>query len=169
MVHSLFQGHCKCDKQISSWSMLQIRRRCIASFKVSDCSHHTVLPIRFPEPSESRSLRAHRTPGALRIRRRCIASFEVCECNKQISSQSMVWIRRRCIASFKVSDCTHHTVLPIRFPELPEPPKALPESPDPPESRNLIAYRTPGALRIRRRCLRVHKTLLCIPRLLQNK
>ena len=143
LVHSLFQGHCKCDKQISSWSMLRIRRRCIASFKVSDCSHHTVLPIRFPEPSESRSLRAHRTPGALRIRRRCIASFEVCECNKQISSQSMVRIRRRCIASFKVSDCTHHTLLPIRFPELPElpvPPKALPESPDPPESRNLIAY-----------------------------
>ena len=136
--------------------MVRIRRRYIASFKVSDCTHHTVLPIRFPEPSESRSLRAHRTPGALRIRRRCIASFEVCECNKQISSQSMVRIRRRCIASFKVSDCTHHTVLPIRFPEL----KALPESPDPPESQNLIAYRTPGALRIRRRCLRVHKTLL---------
>ena len=157
------RSHCECDKQISSWSMLLIRRRCIASFKVSDCSHHTVLPIRFPEPPESRSPRAHRTPGALRIRRRCIAYFKVCKCDKQISGQSMVRIWRRCIASFKVSDCTHHTLLPIRFPELPEPPvlPELLECPDPPDPRNLRAYRTPGALRIRRRCLWVHKNYSC--------
>ena len=86
----------------------------------------------------------------LRIRRRCIGSFKVCECDKQISGQSMVRIRRRYIASFKVSDCTHHTVLPIRFPELPEfpsVPMGFPSVPRgfPPVPRGLYVRGIPGS------------------------